>query len=118
MKRTLLLISAVLLSALAGIQTAWGQKITLYMAGNQTHEYDISQVDSIVFSEAPATVEPEEIVVTVDANGNADGEHWFEKIDETNFYIDDIKYTAQSGDLVVTGYNQAFLGAQQELSQN
>ena len=107
MKRTLLLILAVLLSALVGVQTAWGQKITLYMAGNQTHEYDISQLDSIVFSDA-STVEPEEIVVTVDANGNADGEHRFEKIDETNFYIDDIKYTAQSGDLVVTGYNQAF----------
>lgn len=105
MKRTLLLISTVLLSAIAGVQTAWGQKITLYMAGNQTHEYDISQVDSLVFSDASTE---EEIVVTVDANGNADGEHWFEKIDETNFYIDDIKYTAQSGDLVVTGYNQAF----------
>lgn len=48
------------------------------------------------------------IVVTVDSNGNAKGGHRFEKIDDANFYIDDIKYTAQSGDLVVTGYNQAF----------
>ena len=112
MKRTLLLISTVLFSVMV-----WGQKVTLYLSGNQTYEYDISQVDSMVFSDTP-TIEPEEIVVTVDANGNADGEHWFEKIDETNFYIDDIKYTAQSGDLVVTGYNQAFFkGAANIISQ-
>ena len=77
------------------------------MADNQTFEYDITQLDSIVFSDGP-TIPSDEIVVTVDANENADGEHWFEKIDETHFYIDDIKYTAQSGDLVVTGYNEAF----------
>ena len=60
----------------------------------------------------------QEIVVTVDANGNADGGHQFTKIDETNFYIDDIKYTAQNGDLVVTGYYKAFLkGAANIISQ-
>ena len=48
------------------------------------------------------------IIVTVDADGNADGGHHFVKIDDTNFYIDDIKYTATKGDLVVTGYNHAF----------
>ena len=78
---------------------------------------DIAQLDSIVFSEGQ-TIPDEEIVVTVDTNGDADGEHWFEKIDDTNFYIDDIKYTAQNGDLVVTGYNQAFFkGAANIISQ-
>ncbi len=48
------------------------------------------------------------IVVTVDAYGNADGGHRFTRIDDTNFYIDDIKYTAVSGNLEVTGYNEAF----------
>ena len=117
MKRTSLLISAALLSLLAGVQTAMAQKVTLYMRGNQTFECDIAQLDSIVFSEAQ-TIPAEEIVVTIDASGNADGGHLFEKIDETNFYIDDIKYTAQSGDLVVTGYNQAFFkGAANIISQ-
>ncbi len=49
------------------------------------------------------------IVVTIDASGKADGGHNFAKIDETNFYIDDIKYTASQGDLLVSGYNAAFL---------
>ena len=48
------------------------------------------------------------IVVTVDANGNADSGRVFTKIDENNFYIDDIKYTANQGDLSVTGYNKNF----------
>ena len=49
-----------------------------------------------------------EVVVTVDDSGKADGGHRFQKIDETSFYIDDIKYTAEQGDLVVAGYNEAF----------
>ena len=49
-----------------------------------------------------------DVVVTVDDSGQADGGHRFQKIDETSFYIDDIKYTAEQGDLVVTGYNEAF----------
>lgn len=57
-------------------------------------------------SEQGASVAP--IIVTVDANGNADGGHNFVIIDETNFYIDDIKYTATKGDLIVSGYNDAF----------
>lgn len=50
----------------------------------------------------------QEIIVTVDANGNADGGHRFTKIDDNDFYIDDIKYTAISGNLEVTGYDKAF----------
>ena len=57
-------------------------------------------------SEQGASVAP--IIVTVDANGNADGGHRFVIIDETSFYIDDIKYTATKGDLIVSGYNNAF----------
>ncbi|MBR5393719.1 MAG: leucine-rich repeat domain-containing protein [Bacteroidaceae bacterium] len=97
-------IIAALFIMVAGVQTVWAQKVTLYMSNNQTIECDIERLDSIVFSEKPAA----EIVVTVDANGNADSGHWFEKIDEANFYIDDIKYTAQYGDLIVTGYNMDF----------
>ena len=51
------------------------------------------------------------IIVTVDANGNANGEHQFVKINETNFYIDGIKYTATDGELAVTGNASSyFLG--------
>ena len=107
MKRTLLLISTVLLSAMASVQTAMAQKVTLYSAGSKAYECDIAQLDSIVFSDA-STVEPEEIVVTVDANGNADGGHLFFRIDEASFLIDDLKYTVQNDDLVVSGYDQAF----------
>ena len=49
-----------------------------------------------------------EIIVTIDINGKADGEHRFTKIDNSNFYIDDIKYTAQNGDLMVSGYDEGF----------
>ncbi len=102
-----MLISAAVLSMIAGVQTAMAQKVTLYMAGNQTFEYDITRLDSIVFSEGQ-TIPAEEIVVTVDANGNADGGHLFTKIDDNKFYIDDIKYTAESGALIVTGYDKAY----------
>ena len=44
-------------------------------------------------------------VVTIDADGKADGTHSFIKIDDTSFYIDAIKYTIENGQLVVTGYN-------------
>ena len=108
MKKTSLLISAALLSLIAGVQTAMAQKVTLYSAGSKAYECDIARLDSIVFSEGQTIIPDEEIVVTVDAYGNADGEHLFEKIDGTNFYIDDIKYSAKNGDLVVTGYNQSF----------
>ncbi len=48
------------------------------------------------------------IIVTIDADGKADGGHHFVNIDGVSFYIDDIKYTATKGDLLVTGYNDAF----------
>ena len=102
-----MLISAAVLSMIAGVQTSMAQKVTLYMAGNQTFECDITRLDSIVFSEGQ-TIPAEEIVVTVDANGNADGGHLFTKIDDNKFYIDDIKYTAESGALIVTGYDKAY----------
>ena len=102
-----MLISAAVLSMIVGVQTAMAQKVTLYMAGNQTFECDITRLDSIVFSEGQ-TIPAEEIVVTVDANGNADGGHLFTKIDDNKFYIDDIKYTAESGALIVTGYDKAY----------
>lgn len=58
-----------------------------------------------------------EVVVTVDANGNADGGHRFQKIGENDFYIDDIKYTVQNGNLNVSGYNNtAFAGTARIIS--
>ena len=67
-----------------------------------------SKDDDIVQSPDNNSQQIPEIVVTVDANGNADGGHRFTKIDDTNFYIDDIKYTAVTGNLEVTGYDNAF----------
>ena len=106
MKRTSLLISAVMLSLIAGVQTAMAQKVTLYMAGNQTFECDIAQLDSIVFSEAP-TIPADETVVTVDAYGNADGGHQFTKIDDSTFIIDGIRYTVNGDNLEVSGYDSS-----------
>ena len=107
MKRTSLLISAALLSLIVGVQTAMAQKVTLYMRGNQTFECDIAQLDSIVFSEAQ-TIPAEEIVVTVDANGNTDGGHQFTRLNETTFLIDGLKYKYENGDLTVIGYDPVF----------
>ncbi len=107
MKRNLLLISVALLSMIAGVQTAMAQKVTLYMTGNQTFEYDIAQLDSIVFCEAQ-TIPADETVVTVDAYGNADGGHQFTRIDEATFLIDDIKYRYENGSLLVSGYDPVF----------
>lgn len=56
-----------------------------------------------------------EIVVRVDANGKANGDHHFSKIDDSNFYIDDIRYTAQNGDLIVSGYDEAFFKGEAKL---
>ena len=57
----------------------------------------------------------QEIIVTVDANGKASGDHRFAKIDDTNFYIDDIRYTAQNGDLIVSGFDDAFFKGEAKL---
>ena len=107
MKRISLLILAAVLSLTAGVQTAMAQKVTLYSAGSKAYECDIAQLDSIVFSEAQ-TIPAEEIVVTVDANGNADGGHQFTRIDEATFLIDGLKYKYESGSLLVSGYDPVF----------
>ncbi len=95
MKRTLLFISAVLLSMLT---------VTTFTSCGDDEEDDIivSPDNGNNGQQSP------NIIVTVDANGNAKGGHRFVKIDEANFYIDDIKYTAVSGDLEVTGYDKAY----------
>ena len=98
---------AVLLSVIAGVQTAMAQKVTLYSAGSKAYECDIAQLDSIVFSERQ-TIPTEDIVVTVDANGNVDGEHQFTRIDETTFLIDGLKYKFENGGLSVIGYDPVF----------
>jgi len=73
------------------------------MSDNQILEYDISQVDSIVFSDVPA----EEEIVIVDANGNTDGEHQFTKVNDSTFIIDGIIYTVKDDNLEVSGYDDA-----------
>lgn len=108
MNRTLLLASAVLLSVIAGMQTVMAQKVTLYSAGSKAYECDIVQLDSIVFSEGQTIIPDEEIIVTVDANGNVDGEHQFTRIDETTFLIDGLKYKFENGGLSVIGYDPVF----------
>ena len=45
---------AVLLLLSAGMQTAWAQKVVLYKTNNQVVEYEVSELDSIVFVEAEA----------------------------------------------------------------
>ena len=60
----------------------------------------------------------QEIVVTVDANGNASDGHSFTRIDDTSFYIDDLKYTATNGNLAVSGYDPVFFtGAAKPISR-
>lgn len=55
------------------------------------------------------------IIVTVDADGKADGGHRFVNIDGESFYIDDIKYTASKESLIVTGYNDAFFDGEAKI---
>ena len=58
------------------------------------------------------------IIVTVDANGNADGGHHFVNIDGESFYIDKIKYSVTDGNLIVTGYDKdSFAGRAKIISQ-
>ena len=45
-------------------------------------------------------------VVKVDANGNATKGHRFTKIDDSNFFIDNISYRIIDDALMVTGYNK------------
>ena len=53
-----------------------------------------------------------DVIVEVDEEGKANDGHRFTKIDATNFYIDDIKYTASQGNLIVTGYDQAYFNGE------
>ena len=55
------------------------------------------------------------ITVTIDANGKANGNHRFSKIDDTTFYIDDIRYTARNGDLIVSGFDEAYFKGEAKL---
>lgn len=48
-------IFAALLLLLAGLQTAWAQKLKLYMTGNQVAEYSLVQLDSLVFTEGDSS---------------------------------------------------------------
>ena len=48
-------ILAALLLIVAGFQTAWAQKMTLYMTGNQVAEYSLLQLDSLVFTEGDSS---------------------------------------------------------------
>ena len=45
------------------------------------------------------------IIVTVDADGNADGGHRFTDIDGENYYIDDLKYQVSGNNLILVGYD-------------
>lgn len=64
----------------------------------------------------PAEEPGSPIVVSVDNDGKADGGHTFEMIDETNFYIDDIKYTTNHfGELMVSGYHKSFFEGEAKL---
>ena len=56
-----------------------------------------------------------EIIVTIDANDKADGGHYFTKINESTFYIDDIKYRAKDGNLEVKGYNKALFNGEAKI---
>ena len=56
-----------------------------------------------------------EIIVTIDADGKADGGHYFTKINESTFYIDDIKYRAKDGNLEVEGYNKALFNGEAKI---
>ena len=47
-----------------------------------------------------------EVVVTVDDNGQADGGHHFQKIDETKFIIDGVQYSMENDHLVVFEYDK------------
>ncbi len=63
-------------------------------------------------NDTPETPVVKDIIVEVDANGNAKGGHHFIRIDDTNFYIDDIKYTASQGNLIVSGYDEAYFSGE------
>lgn len=53
-------------------------------------------------------IQDPELVLTVDANGNITEGHTFWKIDDSNLYVDAIKYTIENDQLVVTGYDPMY----------
>lgn len=53
-------------------------------------------------------IDAQKTIVTIDENGKANGNHRFTQISDTRFYVDDIEYTAQNGELVVSGYDKAY----------
>ena len=57
-------ILAALLLLVAGLQTAWAQKVLLYKTNSQTVEYQVSELDSIVFVEAESKL-VQQIVLSV-----------------------------------------------------
>lgn len=57
-------ILAALLLLVAGLQTAWAQKVLLYKTNSQMVEYEVSELDSIVFVEAEAKL-VQQIVLSV-----------------------------------------------------
>ena len=67
---------------------------------------DDGNKDSGKDDEQPTPSSATDILVTVDANGQADGGHDFQLIDESNFYVDGIKYSIEDDHLVVSGYDR------------
>ena len=59
---------SVLLLLTAGLQKVYAQKVVLYKANSQTIEYDVSELDSIVFVE--------EDVIIDDTHGITNGHEW------------------------------------------
>lgn len=55
--------------------------------------------------------------VNVDSNGKASDGHRFSKIDDTNFYIDDIKYSISEGNLTVSGYDPQIRNRPHKMTQ-
>ncbi len=78
----------------------------------QEQENNDDKTDKPDDPENQDTPEVKDIIVEVDEEGKANDGHRFTKIDATNFYIDDIKYTASQGNLIVSGYDQAYFSGE------
>ena len=65
-------IIAALLLMVAGLQSLWAQKVVVYKTNSQTIEYEVSDVDSIVFVEKPVKlitkIELSETTITLQPN--------------------------------------------------
>ena len=98
MKRNLLFLLTISLSMVTQIAI---------LSCNKDNDMEPNDGNSII-NGGDSNQQDQEIVVTVDANGNACEGHSFMRIDDTNFYIDDLKYTASDGNLIVSGYDPVF----------